>query len=162
MQHVDKAEDATITGDIVVLAVPYEALHEIVEQYGEQLRGRIVVDITNPVDFETFDALKVPAGSSASAELQAALPDARVLKAFNINFAATLSAEQVGPNTTTVLVCGDDEGAKETLIKAARGCGLAALDAGGARTRTSLRRSGSSNSPSPTTRRSAGRPGSAS
>ena len=130
VQHVEEGENATIAGELVVLAVPYEALRDIVENYGDQLRDRVVVDITNPVDFESFDALKVPAHSSAAAELAAALPGARVVKAFNINFAGTLSAKQVGPNQTTVLVAADDGGAKQTVIDAAQDCGLRAVDAG--------------------------------
>lgn len=131
VQHIGKSEEVTITGDVVVLAVPYEALQDIVERYGKQLAGRVVVDITNPVDFDTFDTLKVPAGSSAAAELQAALPDARVLKAFNTTFADTLTTKQVGPIATTVLVAGDDENAKQTLLTAVRAGGLVALDVGG-------------------------------
>ena len=77
VQHVEEGENATIADELVVLAVPYEALRDIVEKYGDQLRDRVVVDITNPVDFESFDALKVPAHSTAAAELAAALPGAR-------------------------------------------------------------------------------------
>jgi len=130
VQHVSPSDDATITDDIVVLAVPYAALDEIAKRYRDQLEGRIVVDITNPVDFDTFDSLQVPAGSSAAAELQTALPDARVLKAFNTNFAQTLSAKRVGPNTTTVLVAGADADAKHTLIDAVSAADVEAIDAG--------------------------------
>ena len=38
---------------MVVLAVPYAAVHDIVAERGNQLAGKIVVDVTNPVDFET-------------------------------------------------------------------------------------------------------------
>ncbi|HRP09305.1 MAG TPA: NAD(P)-binding domain-containing protein, partial [Gemmatimonadales bacterium] len=41
-----------VTGEIVVLAVPYPALTEIAAARGDQLAGKIVVDITNPVNFE--------------------------------------------------------------------------------------------------------------
>jgi 8-hydroxy-5-deazaflavin:NADPH oxidoreductase len=95
------------------------------------LAGKIVVDVTNPVDFETFDSLVVPAHSSAAAELADELPSSRVLKAFNTNFAATLSARNVGPNTTLVLVGGDDADAKATFIAAVQAGGLDAIDAGG-------------------------------
>ena len=61
------------------------------------LAGKIVVDITNPLDFETFDSLTVPADGSAAAEIAAALPHSRVLKAFNTTFAGTLAAGTVGP-----------------------------------------------------------------
>ena len=63
-------------------------------------------------------------------ELQKALPGARVLKAFNTNFAATLAAGTVGTEKTTVLVAGDDADAKAALINAVTAGGLAALDAG--------------------------------
>jgi len=59
-----------VTGDVVVLAVPHPALDGILAAYGEQFAGKVVVDITNPVNFETFDSLVVPADSSA-AELAA-------------------------------------------------------------------------------------------
>ena len=101
-----------VTGDVVVLAVPYPAISEVLAQRGDSLAGRIVVDITNPLNFETFDSLVVPADSSAAAEIAAALPDSKVLKAFNTTFAATLAAGTVGSLTTTVLIAGDDADAK--------------------------------------------------
>ena len=119
-----------VTGDVVVLAVPYPAVADVVAQRGEQLAGRIVVDITNPLNFETFDALVVPADSSAAAEIAAALPGSRVLKAFNTTFAGTLTAGTVGPLTTTVLIAGDDADAKATLADVVTSGGLQAIDAG--------------------------------
>jgi hypothetical protein len=97
-----------VNGDIVILAVYYPAVKDIIAQYADKLAGKIVVDITNPLNVETFDSLVVPADSSAAAELAAALPSSRVLKAFNTNFAATLGEKSVGPNPTTVLIAGDD------------------------------------------------------
>jgi NADPH-dependent F420 reductase len=119
-----------VSGDVVVLAVPYPAVSAVLEQRGSQLAGKIVVDITNPLNFETFDELTVPADSSAAAEIAAALPSARVLKAFNTTFAATLSAGTVGPLTTTVLIAGDDADAKSTLAGIVTSGGLKAIDAG--------------------------------
>jgi len=132
VSHVNTSDEgkATIAGDVVVLAVPYPALDAIVEAYGDQLAGKVVVDITNPLNFETFDSLVVPAGSSAAAELATKLPSSRVLKAFNTNFAATLASKQVGGLPTTVLVAGDDAAAKATLVDAVVAGGVAALDAG--------------------------------
>ena len=119
-----------VTGDVVVLAVPYPAVSDVIAQRGEQLAGKIVVDITNPLDFETFDSLVVPADSSAAAEIAAALPSSRVLKAFNTTFAGTLAAGTVGPLTTTVLIAGDDADAKSTLADVVTSGGLNAIDAG--------------------------------
>jgi predicted dinucleotide-binding enzyme len=133
--HIGSADTAaTVTGDIVVLAVPHTAVDSIIEAYGDQLRGKTVVDITNPLDFATFDSLVVPADSSKAAEIAAQLPSASVLKAFNTNFAATLTSGQVGDTQpTTVLVAGDDATAKQTLADLVVAGGLRALDAGSLR-----------------------------
>jgi NADPH-dependent F420 reductase len=122
--------DIPVTGDIVVLAVPYPAVADVIAQRGESLAGRIVVVITNPLNFETFDSLVVPADGSAAAEIAAALPQSRVLKAFNTTFAATLASSNVGPVPTTVLIAGDDTSAKSTLAGIVTSGGLNAVDAG--------------------------------
>jgi 8-hydroxy-5-deazaflavin:NADPH oxidoreductase len=131
VQLIGENDQATqVSGDIVVLAVPYPALPAVLAERGDSLAGKIVVDITNPVNFETFDSLTVPTDSSATAELAAKLPESRVLKAFNTTFAGTLAAGTVGPNTTTVLIAGDDTDAKSTLAGAIASGGLKAVDAG--------------------------------
>ena len=127
--HADTGTE--ITGDIVVLAVPYPAVTDVIATRGESLAGKVVVDITNPLDFATFDSLTVPADSSAAAEIAAALPDSHVLKAFNTTFAATLATGTVGALTTTVLIAGDDADAKSALAGVVTSGGLAAVDAGG-------------------------------
>ncbi len=117
-------------GDVVVLAVPYAAVADVIATRGAQLAGKVVVDITNPVDFATFDSLTVAADGSAAAEIAAALPDSRVLKAFNTTFAGTLAAGTVGSLTTTVLIAGDDADAKSLLAGIITSGGLKATDAG--------------------------------
>lgn len=130
VQQIGSDGVGTVTGEVVVLAVPYPALQQIVASHGDQLAGKVVVDISNPLDFSTFDSLVVPDGSSATAELAAALPSAKVLKAFNTNFAATLASKKIGDLTTTVLIAGDDESAKQALASLVTAGGLEAIDAG--------------------------------
>lgn len=132
VEHIGSADSdtATINGDVVILAVPYPAVESIIASHKDALAGKTIIDITNPLNFETFDSLVVPVGSSATAEIQAQLPTSRVLKAFNTNFAATLATGKVGDITTTVLVAGDDEDAKNALITNVNAGGLDALDAG--------------------------------
>src|SRR3982751_5350204 len=125
--------DKPVTGEVVVLAVPYGAVADIAAQRGEQLAGKVLVDITNPVDFETFDSLVVPADGSAAAEIAAALPQSRVVKAFNTTFAATLASGTVGGQPTTVLIAGDDADAKSLLAGIVTAGGVRAIDAGSLR-----------------------------
>ncbi len=131
VQQVDQSTaGATITGEVVVLAVPYGAVTDVIATYGSQLAGRVVVDITNPVDLTTFDSLVVPADSSATAQIAASLPASSVVKAFNTNFAATLASGTVGDVTTTVLVAGDDAAAKAAVVDLVTAAGLRGVDAG--------------------------------
>lgn len=122
--------DQAVTGDVVVLAVPYPSLREIAEQRGDELAGKVVVDITNPLDFQTFDSLVVPADGSAAAELAGLLPGSSVVKAFNTNFVATLTSGTVGGAPTAVLIAGDDADAKGRVSEVVTGAGLRAVDAG--------------------------------
>ncbi len=131
VQVLGKADAATaVTGDVVVLAVPYGEVAGIVEARRDELAGKVVVDITNPVDFETFDSLTVPTDSSAAAVIAEALPEAKVVKAFNTTFGSTLVAKEVGPLPTTVLVAGDDTEAKATVARVIEAGGLTVIDAG--------------------------------
>ena len=128
---VRRGDAARPLGDVVVLAVPYAALSAIATERAADLVGKVVVDISNPVDFETFDGLTVAADGSAAAELASVLPDSHVVKAFNTTFAATLTSGTVGPLPTTVLIAGDDADAKSTLAGIVTSGGLKAIDAGG-------------------------------
>lgn len=122
--------DQPVLGEIVVLAVPYPAVSQVLAERGEQLAGKVVVDITNPLDFQTFDSLTVPADSSAADEIAAALPNSTVLKAFNTTFAATLASGTIGGHPTTVLIAGDDADAKAQLAEVVTAGGLRTIDAG--------------------------------
>jgi 8-hydroxy-5-deazaflavin:NADPH oxidoreductase len=122
-----------VTGDIVVFAVPYPAVSQVLAQRGDQLADKVVVDITNPLNFETFDSLTVPADGSAAAEIAAALPEARVVKAFNTTFAATLKSGVVGDRPPTALIAGDDAEAKALLTEVVSAGGLSVVDAGSLR-----------------------------
>jgi predicted dinucleotide-binding enzyme len=118
-----------LDGDVVVLAVYYPDARAAVEQYGDQLAGRVVVDITNPLN-ATFDGLVVPPDGSATQELASLGTGARFVKAFNTTFAATLTAGEVAGQSLDVLIAGDDDDAKATVANLARDGGLNPIDVG--------------------------------
>ena len=113
-------------GDIVVLAVPYAAVASILEANKVELEGKIIVDITNPVNFGTMDGLLVKADSSATEEFAQLAPKSSLVKGFNTNFAYTLG----GDKNTIVLLASDDVNAKNTLVDSLNGSGLDVVDAG--------------------------------
>lgn len=119
-----------ITTDMVVLAVYYPSERAIVEQYGQQLAGKIIVEISNPLN-ESFDDLATPPGSSAAEELAKILPaGAKVVKAFNTTFAGTLVAGKVDGQSLDVFIAGDDAEAKAQVASAIESAGLRPIDVG--------------------------------
>jgi 8-hydroxy-5-deazaflavin:NADPH oxidoreductase len=118
-----------IADDVVVLAVYYPDATAAVEQYADSLSGKVVVDITNPVN-ETFDDLVTPPDSSAAEELAARAGGARVVKAFNTTFANTLNAGEVAGQPLDVFLAADDEDAKATLASLIEDGGMRPVDAG--------------------------------
>ncbi|WP_442914463.1 NADPH-dependent F420 reductase [Kribbella sp. NBC_01484] len=106
--------DDAIDGKIVVLATPYDGALDFVAKRGGDLTGRVVVDITNPADWASFDRLVIPSDSSAAQEIAARLPDGvPVVKAFNTTFAGTLASGEVAGQQLDVLVAADDQDAKD-------------------------------------------------
>jgi 8-hydroxy-5-deazaflavin:NADPH oxidoreductase len=118
-----------LSGDVVIPAVWYHALGDVLSRYGDQLAGKVLVDITNPVDPESFEPLTVEAGSSAQETAQKA-SGARVVKAFNTTFAGTLVAGDVSGQQLDVFVASDDDGAKDAVRRLAEDGGLRVIDAG--------------------------------
>ncbi len=127
---VQASSGAALEGDVVVLAVPYAAAASLVQQYADQLVGKVIVDITNPVDFSTMSPAVAPGISGAEEIAKAAPAGAKVVKAFNTTFAGTLIAGQVGGQPLDVFVAGDDADAKAAISELVSSGGLRAVDAG--------------------------------
>ena len=118
-----------LAGDVVVLAVWSQAVDDILATYGDQLDGKVVVDITNPVDPETYAPLAVEEASVAQ-HIAARRPEAKVVKAFNTTFAGTLVDGEVAGQPLDVFLAGDDDTAKETVKQIAADGGLRPIDVG--------------------------------
>ncbi len=121
---------SSLESAVVVLAVSYPAAAPLVQQYGDQLAGKIIVDITNPVDFTTMSPAVSGDTSGAEEIAKVAPPGAKVVKAFNTTFAGTLIAGQVAGQPLDVFIAGDDAEAKTTISQLVTSGGLRAIDAG--------------------------------
>jgi 8-hydroxy-5-deazaflavin:NADPH oxidoreductase len=122
---------ARFGGEVVVFAVYYPGIKDAVQQYADQLAGKVVVDITNPVDTQTWDRLATPPGTASAEEVAQLVPQGTpVVKAFNTTFAPTLVAGEVGGQQLDVLIAGDDAAAKQTLSQLVSDGGLRPIDVG--------------------------------
>ena len=118
-----------LRGDVVVLAVWYPVLDDVLSRYGDQLDGKVVVDVTNPIDTDAFEPLTVEAGSAAQ-EIKSKQPGAKVVKAFNTTFARTLGTGEVSGTPLDVLLASDDEDGKRAVADLVEQMGLRPIDAG--------------------------------
>ncbi|MEV1201012.1 NADPH-dependent F420 reductase [Microbispora rosea] len=114
-------------GDIVILAVPNASAVPVVTQYGDALAGKVIIDLTNPVNADATGLVTPDGASAAQAIADAAPASARVVKAFNTVFGHTL----VPGRSLDVLFAGDDAQAKATVSAFIESLGLRPLDAGG-------------------------------
>jgi NADPH-dependent F420 reductase len=119
-----------LEGDVVVLAVPYDAALQIAEARSGELAGKVLIDITNPVDWASFDRLVTPAESSAAEEIAKRVPGVAVVKGFNTTFASTLEAGAVADGPLDVLLASDDDDAKQQVADLVEDAGMRAIDAG--------------------------------
>jgi hypothetical protein len=114
--------EAAAAAGIVVLAVPYPALEGVASELAETLRGKVVVDVTNR---------PIQTGPAIAEALQARLPEARVVKAFNTAFASRQADPVVDGVHADAFVAGDDAKAKAAVLALAEAIGFRPIDAGG-------------------------------
>lgn len=114
--------DAVDGADIVVLALPFDAALSAVKSL--DLRGKIVVDISNPVTPD-YSGLKFGHTTSAAEELQQAAPNANLVKAYNTIFAALFDAPASETAKVPVFLAGDDSTAVDAVAELVRSSGFA-------------------------------------
>lgn len=107
---------AASSSDVIVLAVPFSSLADVAADLAPAAAGKIVIDTTNPLKPD-FSGLATGADASAAEQVAAALPGARVVKAFNTLFSA-LQADPASFGTTLdALIAADDEAARAVVVE---------------------------------------------
>src|SRR5262249_15790078 len=108
-------------GELVVLAVLGNAAEDAIAAAGpENFSGKVVIDAMNPLDFSGGfpPKLSIMGEDSLGERVQRALPDAEVVKAFNTIGNPYFADPNFSDGEPTMLIAGDDEGAKRTVTDA--------------------------------------------
>lgn len=127
--------DAVRAGDVIVLATPWESVPDVITAMGD-MRGKILIDCTNPLVLNAEGSLGLSLGSSTSGaeEVARLATGARVAKAFNTygweNFADPVYPAY-GDLKPAMFHCSDDDEAKEIVERLARDLGFEPVDTGG-------------------------------
>jgi NADPH-dependent F420 reductase len=123
------APEAAAWADVVFLAVPASAAVAAAQALGS-LEGKVVVDCNNTLRWDDGPVWQPPPAGSLTAELAAALPGARLVKAFN-TFGAEFHADpKLGDTSADVFLAGDDAAAKQTVAGIAERAGFNPVDCG--------------------------------
>ena len=113
--------EAARSGDVVVVAVPWDGHGDLLTGLREELAGKVVVDCVNPLGFDKQGAFALPVEEGSAAQQAAALlPDSRVVAAFHHVSAVVLEDPEVAEVDTDVMVLGDDREATD-LVQALAG-----------------------------------------
>jgi 8-hydroxy-5-deazaflavin:NADPH oxidoreductase len=120
--------DTAGSAELVVVAVPFGAINDVVKVAAQALAGKTVVDVTNALDANMN--LAVGFTTSGAEELQKKLPRSRVVKAFNTVFAQHMDSGKLGDQRLSAFVAGDDESSRKQVIELARNIGFDPIDSG--------------------------------
>ncbi len=110
--------EAAAHGELLVLAVLGDAAEQVIADAGvENFSGKVVIDAMNPLDFSGGfpPKLSISGEDSLGERVQRALPDAKVVKAFNTIGNPYFVDPIFSGGSPTMLIAGDDEGAKGTV-----------------------------------------------
>lgn len=122
--------DAAAAADIVCLAVPFAAQQPTVSDVADQLKGKILIDVTVPLVPPKVSRVQLPDGGSAVEAVQKMLgEDVRVVSAFQ-NISAHHLTHLDEDVECDVLVCADDPAAADEVVALAEEIGLTAWNAG--------------------------------
>jgi NADPH-dependent F420 reductase len=121
--------EAAKLGEVVVIALPSDGLAATLPEVREGCRGKVVISTVVPLTFGGPRLFTPPPAGSSAEEVQALLPEAKVVAAFH-HIAAHELSETDHPIECDLLLCGADTGAKEAVSQLARSMGLLPLDVG--------------------------------
>lgn len=115
---------------LVVLTVPYESHKTTLSYIKEAVQGKVLVDVTVPLAPPKIRTVHIPEGKSASLEGQALLGEGvKVVTAYQ-NISSVHLGEDGEKIDCDVLICGDDEAAKDNVIELTKALGMRGIDAG--------------------------------
>jgi hypothetical protein len=129
--HRDPSEsvrDAVRWGEVIVLAVPYGEVKDVVREIGSAADGKTIIDVTNALTPNM--ELAIGFSTSAAEELQKMLPKTHVVKAFNTVFAENQRTGRLGKEQLSAFIAGDDARTKRIVMQLAGDIGFNPVDAG--------------------------------
>jgi 8-hydroxy-5-deazaflavin:NADPH oxidoreductase len=127
-------EKAITDADVVVFAVWFDTLKDLIAQHGDLLRGKVVVDPSNPVAQDTNGGFvrTLPDGQSSGSVVARLLPsEAHFVKAFGTLSAESLASEANRTPRAVLFYATDDDQAAAAIERLISAAGFDPVKAGG-------------------------------
>jgi hypothetical protein len=123
---VGSNKDAASFGEVIFLCTAWTGTENAINLAGKtNFAGKVVIDVTNPLDFSQGSIPRIASTpeNSAGAQVQKWLPDSKVVKAFNIINAHTMIQPKREEGMPDLIICGNDKNAKKVVSEFAKGWG---------------------------------------
>jgi len=118
-------EEAITSGTIIIPALKYPLILDVLKDFRESLAKKIVLDISNPVGVE------IDKNTSTAEEIAKVIPTSVIVKGFNTVFSSILkTTPRFGDQNANLFVCGDDKDSKSIIMEIGRVLGYDPIDIG--------------------------------
>ncbi len=132
LSSVATPKEAAASSQIILMAVPFGALAQLGASLRQELRGKIVIDATNPYPWRDGDVAVLAEKEGVGLVSASLLPNARLVRAFNTMSTLTIAKEAHRPGAPLAIpIAGDDGKALEAVTLLIRDIGLEPVKVGG-------------------------------
>lgn len=113
------------SGEIIIPAIKYPLVLDVLKEHRESLHNKIVIDISNPVGIE------IDKNTSTAEEIAKVIPKSVIVKGFNTVFSSILnSSPRFGNQRANLFICGNENDSKSILMEIGRVLGYEPIDIG--------------------------------
>lgn len=121
--------EAAANANMIIVATPYTAQDEVLSAIGGA-KGKLIIDATNALGISSDGLMELLSETSAAQEIQAACPDARVVKAFNTIGFHHIADPEASNGPISALLASDHMDAKSEVGDMAKALGFESVDVG--------------------------------
>jgi 8-hydroxy-5-deazaflavin:NADPH oxidoreductase len=131
--NVGTLDEAANSAEVAIVALPFHVCEEVLPKLSG-LTGKVVVDVTNPVNTD-WSPMLLGENTSGAQQIAMAVPGSTVVKCFNTVFADVMRSQRLSEagaqSRLTTFVAGDDTTAVDTVAGLAENLGFEAVRTGG-------------------------------
>jgi predicted dinucleotide-binding enzyme len=124
-------KEAAAFGEVLLFSVPYSAFPELIRSLGPSLKGKIIINASNPFPQRDGDIANEARAKGAGLFDEQLLPGAHVVRAFNAVGSARMASAHEDPGKIGMPIAGSDKHALDVVSQLVREAGFEPVVVGG-------------------------------